>query len=257
MQLTSVKTLTKENIFFQESVVNKYGNKSIQITTNCGKSQHLTTPLVIESPLLFSFGVKKSVDEVENLIGYSIPTCLWSEYEPPSQKQLDFYEGLKKIEQLCYEHLEKECGIETAEMLKIPLIEKDERPPILYSKLIFSKKAQKIYTIFHSRESNKEYPLDYRDEHCKVKMSLIIESIYISDKTVTLQIKVNDIFVKPILERQVLVTHSDDEDEEDQDYIFFLFKKATFFPLSKRKRKVLIFIYASKRVLYCLSTLVD
>ena len=223
MQLTSLKKLTKENIFFQEPVVNKYGNKSIQITTNYGESQHLTTSLVIESPLLFSFGVQKSVDEVENLNGYSIPTCLWSEYKETSQKELDFYNGLKKIEELCYEHLEKECGIETAEMLKIPLIEKDERPPILYSKLIFSKKAQKIHTILHSRESNKENPLDYCDEHCKVKMSLIIESIYISDKTVTLQIKVNDIFVKPILERQVLVTLSDDEDEENQreGYIFF------------------------------------
>lgn len=104
-------------------------------------------------------------------------------------------------------------------MLKIPLIEKDERAPILYSKLIFSKKTQKIYTIFHSRESNKENPLDYLDELCYVKMALIIDSIYISDKTVTLQIKVNDIFVRPILDRQVLVTlsPSDDEDEEDQD----------------------------------------
>lgn len=219
MQLTSLKKLTKENIFFEEPVVNKYGNKSIQITTNYGESQHLTTSLVIESPLLFSFGVKKNVDEDEDLIGYSIPTCLWSEIYTPSQKQLDFYDGLKKIEEVCYEHLKKECGSKTAKMLKIPLIEKDERAPILYSKLIFSKKTQKIYTIFHSRESNKENPLDYLDELCYVKMALIIDSIYISDKTVTLQIKVNDIFVRPILDRQVLVTlsPSDDEDEEDQD----------------------------------------
>lgn len=101
MQLTSLKKLTKENIFFEEPVVNKYGNKSIQITTNYGESQHLTTSLVIESPLLFSFGVKKNVDEDEDLIGYSIPTCLWSEIYTPSQKQLDFYDGLKKIEEVC------------------------------------------------------------------------------------------------------------------------------------------------------------
>ena len=217
MQLTSVKKLNKENIFFQEPVVNKYGNKSIQIMTNDRDSRHLTTPLVIESPLLFSFGVQKNVDEVENLIGYSIPTCLWSDYKQPSQKELDFYSGLKKIEEACYENLKKVFGSKTAKMLKIPLIEKDERPPILYSKLIFSKKAQKIYTIFHSRESNKENPLDYLDERCYVKMSLIIDSIYISDKTVTLQIKVNDIFVRPILDRQILVTLSDDEDEEEEE----------------------------------------
>ena len=46
-------------------------------------------------------------------------------------------------------------------------------------------------------------------------MSLMIESIYISDKTVTLQIKVNDIFVKPLIERQVLVTLSPSDDEEE------------------------------------------
>ncbi|CAH3143217.1 unnamed protein product [Pocillopora meandrina] len=205
MQLTCLNKLTKENIFFQEPVVNKYGNKTIQILTNYGESRHLTTPLVIESPLLFSFGVKKSVDEDEDLIGYSMPTCLWSDYKQPSQKQLDFYSGLKKIEMICHEHLDKVFGPEISEMIKLPLVEKDEKAPILYSKLIFSKKkTQKIYTIFHSKENNKENPLDYIDQYCKVKMSLIIDSIHIGDKTVTVQIKVNDIFIKPLVERQVL-----------------------------------------------------
>lgn len=216
MQLTSLNKLNKENIFFEEPVVNKYGNKSIYIKTNYGESQHLTTPLVMKSPLLFSFGVKKSVDEDEDLIGYSIPICLWSDYKQPSQKQLDFNDGLKKLEELCYDHLKKVCGSKTAKMLKLPLFERDERAPILYSKLIFSKKAQKIYTIFHSKENNKENPFDHLDQYCNVKMALIIDSIYISDETVTLQIKVNDIFVKPLVDRQVLVTLSlsDDEDED-------------------------------------------
>ena len=215
MQITSLNKLTKKNVIFHDAVVNKYGNKSIKIEVKTPGRERGRGPLVIESPLLFSFGVQKSVDEVENLIGYSISTCLWSAFKERTQKELDFYNGLKKIEELCYQHLEKECGIETAEMLKIPLIEKDERPPILYSKLIFSKKAQKIYTLFHSRESNKENPLDYLDQYCNVKMSLIIDSIYISDKTVTLQIKVNDIIVKPLIERQVLVTLSPSDDEEE------------------------------------------
>ena len=216
MQITSLNKLAKKNVIFHDAVVNKYGNKSIKIEVKTPGRERGRGPLVIESPLLFSFGVQKSVDEVENLNGYSIPTCLWSEYKETSQKELDFYNGLKKIEELCYEHLEKECGIETAEMLKIPLIEKDERPPILYSKLIFSKKTQKIHTLFHSRGNDKVNPLDYLDQYCKVKMSLMIESIYINDKTVTLQIKVNDIFVKPLaLSRQVLVTLSPSDDEEE------------------------------------------
>ena len=214
MQLTSLNKLSKKNVIFHDAVVNKYGNKSIKIevkTPGGGRG-----PLVIESPLLFSFGVQKSVDEVENLIGYSISTCLWSEHKETSQKELNFYNGLKKIEELCYAHLEKECGIETAEMLKTPLIEKDERAPILYSKLIFSKKTEKIYTLFHSKGVDKVDPLDYLDQYCKVKMSLMIESIYINDKTVTLQIKVNDIFVKPLaMARQVLVSPPSDDEDED------------------------------------------
>ena len=214
MQITSVNKLSKKNVIFHDAVVNKYGNKSIKIEVKTSGRER--GPLVIESPLLFSFGVQKSVDEVENLIGYSIPTCLWSENKEISQKELDFYNGLKKIEVLCYEHLEKECGIETAEMLKMPLMNKDERPPLLYSKLIFSKKRDKIHTLFHSKGVDKVDPLDYLDQYCKVKMSLMIESIYIGDKTVTLQIKVNDIFVKPLaLSRQVLVTLSPSDDEEE------------------------------------------
>lgn len=214
MQITSLNKLTKKNLIFHDAVVNKYGNKSIKIEVKTSGGER--EPLVIESPLLFSFGVQKSVDEVENLFGYSISTCLWSEHKEISQKELNFYNGLKKIEELCYGHLEKECGIETAEMLKTPLMEKDERAPILYSKLIFSKKRDKIYTLFHSKGIDKVDPLDYLDQYCKVKMSLMIESIYIGDKTVTLQIKVNDIFVKSLaMTRQVLVSPpSDDEDEE-------------------------------------------
>ena len=130
MQITSLNKLSKKNVIFHDAVVNKYGNKSIKIEVKTSGRER--GPLVIESPLLFSFGVQKSVDEVENLIGYSIPTCLWSENKETSQKELDFYNGLKKIEELCYQHLEKECGIETAEMLKIPLMENDDTTPSLF-----------------------------------------------------------------------------------------------------------------------------
>ena len=215
MQITSINKLTKENVIFHKAVINQYGNKSIKIEVKTPGQNRGRGPLVIESPLLFCFGVQKSVDEDGDIYGYSIPTCLWSDYKEPSQKELDFYNGLKKFEKLCYEHLKNVFGSETAKMLKIPLIEKDERPPILYSKLIFSKKVHKIHTLFHSRGNDKENPLDYLDQYCKVKMSLMIESIYISDETVTVQIKVNDIFVKPLIERQVLVTISPSDDEEE------------------------------------------
>ena len=36
-------------------------------------------PLVIETPVLFSFGVnEKKNQETNKLVGYSIPVCLWA-----------------------------------------------------------------------------------------------------------------------------------------------------------------------------------
>ena len=69
MQITSLNKLTKKNVIFHDAVVNKYGNKSIKIEVKTPGRERERGPLVIESPLLFSFGVQKSVDEVENLIG--------------------------------------------------------------------------------------------------------------------------------------------------------------------------------------------
>ena len=220
MRITSLNKLTR-NVIFHDAVVNKYGNKSIKIEVKTpegllGELEGPASrePLVIESPLLFSFGVQDSVNEDGNLNGYSMAMCLWR--DAFSEKQLEFYEGLKDLEELCRNHLEKEWGIEISKNFKIPLVERDDdRPPVLYPKLIFSKKTEKIYTLFHSRESDKLKPLDYLNQYCKVKMSLIIESIYIGDNGVSLQIKANDVFVKPLKTRVKLVSPpSDDEDEE-------------------------------------------
>ncbi|PFX30083.1 hypothetical protein AWC38_SpisGene5138 [Stylophora pistillata] len=216
MQLTSIKKLNKQNVIFNEAVVNQYGHQSINIEVKNGWGENTPGPLVIVFPLLFSFGVQKSLDKAGDLNGYSIPTCLWGVLNQPSQREFNFYDGLKKIQHLCYEHLENLFGPETAEMLKLPLIEREGKAPILYSKLIFTKRTQKIHTLFQSRENAKENPLDYLDQYCKVKMALIIESIYISDEAVTVQIKVNGIFVKPIPQRQPLVSLSSDEEDEEE-----------------------------------------
>ena len=117
------------------------------------------------------------------------------------------------IERLCRNHLEDVFG--EGVMFKIPLVERDDdRPPVLYPKLIFSKKAEKIYSLFHSRESDYLKPLDYLNQYCKVKMSLIIESLYAGDNGASLQIKVNDVFVKPRKTRAKLVSPPSDDEED-------------------------------------------
>ena len=211
MRITNLNKLTKKGVIFHDAVVNQHGNKSINIEVKTPEGK--LEPLVIESPLLFSFGVQESVNEENGEInGYSIPTCLWSDSNKKerTQAEIDFYTGLKKIQMFCVQHLDKIY----AKNFKIPVVTRDEKPPVLYSKLIFSKKLGKIYTLFHSRESDKLNPFDYLNQYCKVKMSLMIESIYIGDNTVSLQIKVNDVFVKPLKTRPKLVSPPDDEEDD-------------------------------------------
>ena len=217
MKITSLNKLTSKTVIFDDANVNQYGHTRINIGIKTPEKLGEGEPLVIETPLLFSFGVQKSVDKDGwNLNGYSMPVCLWNDYKELTEKDLDFHNGLQKIEELCRDHFKKNKEMAGfAKLLKSPLVEKNDKSPVLYPKLIYSKKANKIHTLFHSRESDKLNPLDYLDQYCYVKMSLIIDSIYISDNCASIQIRVNDVFVKPLKTRVKLVSPpSDDEDEE-------------------------------------------
>ena len=66
------------------------------------------SPLVLETPFLFSFGVsKRKNQETGQLNGYSIPVCLWKKDEKPNQEEKDFYDAIKKIHEICRDYLEK------------------------------------------------------------------------------------------------------------------------------------------------------
>ena len=80
MQLSSYDRLTPENIIFNEAKEFKvkdskikYKRIPIEVKYPNGKKGSL----VIETPLLFSFGVsEKKNQETGKLVGYSIPVCL-------------------------------------------------------------------------------------------------------------------------------------------------------------------------------------
>ena len=88
MQLSSYDRLTPENIIFNEAKEYKvkdskikYSRIPIEVKYPNGKKG----ALVIETPVLFSFGVsEKKNRETNKLVGYSIPVCLWSKDSEPS-----------------------------------------------------------------------------------------------------------------------------------------------------------------------------
>ena len=83
---------------------------------------------------------------------------------------------------------------------------KDESAaPVLYAKLIYSDKSKKIHSLFRTKGNNKVDPFEYKNQYYKVKMALIIESIYLSKNIVSLQIKAHEVFIKPLKPREALL----------------------------------------------------
>ena len=171
MQLSSIENITKDNIVFHEpkefqlpNISIKY--KRIKIETKLPNGK--ISPLVVETPFLFSFGVsKRKNQETGRLTGYSIPVCLWKKDQNPNQEEQDFFNLLNNIHDICRSYLEKNYGENQAaslgEILYYKQIEytnlkgktkkkKDESSsPVLYVKLIYSEKTKKILSIFNTK----------------------------------------------------------------------------------------------------------
>ncbi|CAH3195541.1 unnamed protein product, partial [Porites evermanni] len=187
----------------------KYKRIPIEVSYPNGKKGSL----IIETPLLFSFGVnEKKNQETNKLVGYSIPICLWANDSEPNPKEKAFFETINNITSICQQHLENEYGADLASSLSSPFYYKqieytDKKgkkktkidpsvAPVLYTKLIYSEKSKKILSLFKTKGKDSVNPFKYLDQHCHVCMALIIEGIFISKTVTSLQIKVHECYVK-------------------------------------------------------------
>ena len=104
MELSSYKNITQENIIFNptkeykvKNSVIKYKRIPIEVKYPNGKKGIL----VLETLILFSFGVSENKDQkTGSLNGYSIPVCLWNRDSVPNTKELSFFETLNNVENL-------------------------------------------------------------------------------------------------------------------------------------------------------------
>ena len=116
MQLSKFENISKENIIFHEPKDFQLRNsnikyKKIKIETKLPNGK--ISPLVLETPFLFFFGIsERRNQETGHLNGYSIPVCLWKKYEKPNQGKKDFYNAINKIHEICrdYMYLETTFG---------------------------------------------------------------------------------------------------------------------------------------------------
>ena len=239
MLLSTYDKLTPNNIIFKEAKEYKVKDSKINYKRIGIETKHPNGKegaLIIETPLLFSFGVNQKMNqETGKLIGYSIPVCLWSKDSEPNSKKEEFYDFICKFTEVCRQHLEEEYGADMALSLYSPFYYKqieytdkkgkkktkrdETAAPVLYAKLIYSDKTKKILSLFKTKGKESVNPFDYLNQYCNVKMALIIEGIFISKTVTSLQIKVHESYVKPLKPRQSLITiqESDSESNDKSD----------------------------------------
>ena len=165
MQLSSFESITEDNIVFLAAKKFKIPNSKMKyerIKIERKLPDGKTIPLVVATPILFSFGISERKDQETNKInGYSIPVCLWKKDSEPNQKETNFLNIIKKVQDLCQDHLSREYGENSiSDMLYYKQVEyvdkkgktkrkKDESSsPVLYVKLIYSSETKKFSTIF-------------------------------------------------------------------------------------------------------------
>ena len=171
MQLTTYDHLTTDNIIFNEAREYKvkdskikYKRIPIEVRYPNGKKG----ALVIETPLLFSFGVnEKKNQETNKLVGYSIPVCPWSKDSEPRTREKAFFDVINNVTTFSQQHLENEYGADLASSLSSPFYYKqieytdkkgkkktkidESSAPVLYAKLIYSEKSKKILSLFKTK----------------------------------------------------------------------------------------------------------
>ena len=192
--------------------------------------------MVIESPVLFSFGVnEKKNQETNKLVGYSIPVCLWAKDSEPNNKEKAFFDVINNVTTFSQQHLENEYGADLASTLFPPFYYKqieytdkkgkkktkvdESSAPVLYAKLIYSEKSKKILSLFKGKGGKDLNPFKYINQYCNVKLALIIEGIFISKTVTSLQIKVHECYVKPLKPREGLLTIDEEEEESEGEEI--------------------------------------
>ena len=236
MMLTSYENITQDNIIFNEAKEFKvkdskikYKRIPIEIKYPNGKKG----ALVVETPLLFSFGVnEKKNQETNKLVGYSIPVCLWAKDSEPTTKEKAFFDVINNVTTLSQKHLENEYGADLASTLSSPFYYKqieytdkkgkkrtkvdESSTPVLYAKLIYSEKSKKILSLFKGKGGKDLNPFKYINQYCNVKLALIIEGIFISKTVTSLQIKVHECYVKPLKPREALLTIDEEESEGEE-----------------------------------------
>ena len=192
------------------------------------------TPLVVETPFLFSFGISERKDQETNKVsGYSIPVCLSKKDAEPNQKETNFFNIINKVQDFCRDHLSSDYGENEATSLSDILYYKqveyvDQKgktkknkdktsAPVLYVKLTYSSDTKKFSTIFRVKGKKEVKPLDYKDKYFNTRMAIIFDSIYLGKNSVSIQVKAHEVHILPFEERKSILEYKENDDEVESE----------------------------------------
>ena len=226
-KLTSVSGYNVDNIIFSKPEIGNIPNsvpkisfKRIKIGTK--HSDGTSGDLIVETPPgLFSFGLQENRElGTGNVNGYVLPICLWNKNNPTPEEK-EFTEIFEGIVNKCKAHLLsskdeiERYDLDMSDLKNFnPLYWKKEKGkvvegsgPVIYIKLIMSKKTEKITTMFINEDTNEEMSAyDIMNRYCFVKGAFKFESIFIGNK-ISLQLKLYEVLVKPMdMERKTLLS---------------------------------------------------
>jgi hypothetical protein len=213
-QLSDFNSYNAENIMFSKTEVGNIPNqkitfKRIRIATR--NPDGSIGDLIFSTPAnLLSFGLQETRDlQTNNINGYVFPICLWNQHGPtPDEKK--FTDLFSVIADKCKEYLIghkdeiEKYDLDMADLKKFnPLFWKMEkgkivegRGPMLYVKVLYNKRSDKITTLFINETTNEEIdPFSLLNKRCNTTVAIKFESIFIGNK-ISLQVKLYEAVVK-------------------------------------------------------------
>lgn len=215
-QLSDFQNFNTDNVLFSKPEVGNIPNqkitfKRIRIATR-NEDGSIGDLVFSTPPDLLSFGLQESRDLNSNQInGYVFPICLWGQHGcTPEEKR--FTDTFNQVVEVCKKYLLdhrdeiERYDLDASDLKKFnPLFWKMEkgkivegRGPMLYVKVIYNKKNEKINTIFIDESTNQEIdPFRLLNKRNNCTVAVKFESIFIGNK-ISLQIKLYEAVVKVI-----------------------------------------------------------
>lgn len=209
-KLSTFQDLNMENIVFQDPFQGTHRTIIPLAINDDGEDK----PLIVNTPPnLLSFGIQEIIDREKNtVLGYQMPICLWGK-NTSSEEEKSFTDKFEEFIDYIKEFLrtiKDEVNITDEMINQVNILnwkyengkKREDKGPILYSKVLMNNRTNKIMTSFFNEEDSSTLePFDLINQKCSVTAALKIENIIIGRK-ISVQIKLFEVLCRKIRSKE-------------------------------------------------------